>query len=455
MKRMRLLHVLNKLKDMGELTEIRDEVQGEDITYISRRYDEGPTFLFRKITFGKMPIVTNVCNTRRKMMKFVNVNTEEELYKKIIEANENPLEGEIKDLDAASFTWFEGEGDLKRIPIFKYYPKDAGPYITSGIVIAKSVRAEIYNASIHRMLLIGENKLAIRIVPRHLWRLYQEAINRGEDLLVAVLIGVHPAILLAAACSPPFGINELFVANAMLNGSINFVRLPESGLLVPAEVEIVLEGRITKEESWEGPFADILDIYDIRRLQPVLVVDKIWISKDAVYHAIVPASAEHRILMGLYKEALIWDSVRKVVPKVSKVRLTRGGCGWLHAAISIEKSCEGDSKNAILAAFAAHPSLKMVIVVDSDVDVDDPYQIEWALATRFQPEEDLVLIKGARGSSLDPSADQKRLLTSKLGIDATKPLLKPSHLFEKTEIIPSERAKSILNKLRGGTLKCI
>lgn len=129
---------------------------------------------------------------------------------------------------------------------------------------------------------------------------------------------------------------------------------------------------------------------------------------------------EHQFLMGYPKEASIWDSVRKVVPKVHKVRLTRGGGMWLHAVVSVEKNVDGDAKNAIMAAFAGHPSLKHVVVVDPDVDPDDPYQVEWAIATRFQAHEDLIVIKNARGSSLDPSSQDG--LTSKMGLDATAPL---------------------------------
>jgi UbiD family decarboxylase len=137
---------------------------------------------------------------------------------------------------------------------------------------------------------------------------------------------------------------------------------------------------------------------------------------------------EHKLLMGFPREASIWDVVRKVVPKVVKVRLTPAGGCWLHAVISIEKNSDGDAKNAILAAFAAHPSLKHVVVVDPDIDPDNPVDVEWAIATRFQAGEDLILIRGVRGSTLDPSSDDG--ITDKLGIDATAPLNK-LELFRK------------------------
>ncbi len=138
--------------------------------------------------------------------------------------------------------------------------------------------------------------------------------------------------------------------------------------------------------------------------------------------------------MGLPYEAKIYDVVKGVVPKVKTVNLTSGGCGWLHAVVSIEKQTEGDGKNALMAAFGAHPSLKHVVVVDSDIDPTNPNDVEWAIATRFQADKGLVVIRNARGSTLDPSADQQNGTTTKLGIDATRTFSKPAEKFAKAKI---------------------
>jgi UbiD family decarboxylase len=171
--------------------------------------------------------------------------------------------------------------------------------------------------------------------------------------------------------------------------------------------------------------------------------------KDYVYEALLPSGAEHKLLMGLPHEALIWESVSKMVPNVYAVNLTPGGCGWLHAVISIEKQVDGDGKNALLAAFAAHPSLKHVVVVDKDINVFDVSDVEWAIATRFQASEDLVVVENVRGSTLDSSANQETGLTSKMGIDATRPFLKPKEKFERARIPTSKHVETILRGLRG------
>ena len=138
--------------------------------------------------------------------------------------------------------------------------------------------------------------------------------------------------------------------------------------------------------------------------------------------------------MGLPQEPRMYKGIRNTVPSVKNVALTEGGCCWLHAVVSIEKKTEGDGKNAILAALASHPSLKHVVVVDDDINIYDPKDVEYAIATRAQADKDIIIISGAKGSSLDPSGDHKNKLTAKMGIDATISLNKNRDEFIRAEI---------------------
>jgi UbiD family decarboxylase len=185
----------------------------------------------------------------------------------------------------------------------------------------------------------------------------------------------------------------------------------------------------------------------VQRKQPVVEVVGVMHRQDYVYNALLSSGAEHKVLMGLPHEVLIWQAVSKVVPKVHAVNLSKGGSGWLHAVISVDKQVEGDGKNVLLAAFAAHPSLKHAVVVDSDIDVFDASDVEWAVATRFQGGEDLLVIPNARGSTLDPSADQEKVLTTKVGFDATRPLSKPKEKFERARIPVDKDSERLVNKL--------
>ena len=400
---------------MDELSIIEEEVSPiYDITRIlSKKDDKGVTVYFKKIKGVDFEAVGNVVNTREKIRKALKANSDEEAYKKIMESINNPLKHVEKP-----FTLKKYDKSMLSLPAVKFFEKDGGRYFTSSIVI--SCIGDQCNASVHRIMVLGKDSLVIRIVPRHLYFIYKENLRKGKETPIAIVIGVHPAIIFASALSPPFGVFELDVAGRILGSPLRLARTPVYSIPVPESSSIVIEGRITRKQADEGPFVDLTKTYDKIRKQPIIKVDNIYVNDDPLAHIILPGGREHQLLMGYPREASIWESVSKVVPRVHKVRLTTGGGGWLHAVISISKNVDGDAKNAILAAFAGHPSLKHVVIVDEDIDPDNLVDVEWAIATRFQGSRDLVIIENARGSTLDPSSIDG--LTTKIGIDATAPI---------------------------------
>jgi len=428
----RTLRLRDLVLSEDDVAVVEDEVSPIfEAPLILKRYDGGPIVLFKRIKGHDMWAVGNVVGSRKRLLKWLRARDYNEAYQRLIDALERPL----KTSQASGFYDYYRKlgGGLAKLPVFKYYKGDAGRYITSSVVVAEF--SDICNVSIHRLLVLGNEKAAIRIVPRHLYALYTMAKEKGVDLPVAVIIGCHPLITIAAASSPPFGVNELWVANKLLEGEMRVVATPKYNILVPTDAEIIIEGVIKAGELIdEGPFADVTGTYDAVRKQPVLSVEAVYVKDDALYQAILPASTEHRLLMGFPKEAELWMSLRRVLPGLRGVRLTEGGCGWLHAVVAIDKITEGDGKTAIMAAFGVHPSLKHVVVVDGDVNLDDPKDVEWAIATRFQADRGLVVVRGARGSSLDPSADPETLLTCKVGVDATRPLRGDVKRFERAKI---------------------
>ncbi len=303
--------------------------------------------------------------------------------------------------------------DLSRLPVMHHYPGDAGRYITAGIVFARW--NGVQNASIHRMLVLDGRHVAARLVEgRHTHLMHQAALAAGEPLPIAVAIGAHPAVTFASCTRVPEG-KELQFAAELLGGEIG-VRECANGVFVP-DAEIVLEGYIGRMTAPEGPFVDITGTYDPERIQPVIEFTGMHAKPDPIYHGILPGGDEHKILMGVPYEPRIYRAVA-LVTRVQNVVLTKGGCGYLHAVIQIKKSTEGDAKNAIMAAFAAHTSLKHIVVVDEDIDPLDPHEVEYAIATRVKGDEDILVIPGVRGSSLDPrrAADGTNV---KVGVDAT------------------------------------
>ena len=398
------------------IIEITEELSSEfEVARVLRDYPKD-TVIIKNIKGYDMPIISGICNTREKIAKSINCEVSE-ITEKIIEASDNPIKVD-KFSDFSEYDTLEI--DLDKIPILTHYKRDGGKYITAGVVFARDPVSGIQNASIHRMMVLDNKRLVIRIVPRNLYTYFQNAQKAGKDLDIAIAIGIDPAILLASTTSIPIDYNEMDVANAFKDGQLTLIKCGD--LEVP-EADIILEGKISVTETVrEGPFVDLTDTYDIIRDQPVINLEKMHIKKNnPCYHAIIPAGFEHKLLQGLPQEPRIFKSVKNAVPTVENVVLTEGGCCWLHATVSINKQTEGDGKNAIMAALSAHPSLKHCVVVDTDVNVFDAEDVEYAIATRVKGDRDIMIVPNVRGSSLDPVAESDGT-TTKIGVDATKSL---------------------------------
>ena len=375
--------------------------------------------------------VGNLWSTRDRVAETLNVSRGE-LLPRLMAAQARPQDTHL--VDAAEFERNEtADVDLRELPIPKLFPRDAGRYITAGVWVAEW--QGVRNLSFHRIQVLDKNRGACRIVPRHLRYMYNEAMQAGQELKVAICIGLDPWNLLAGGTSVEYGVDESRIASALtqscLEKPVDTVRI-QNGLTVPAEAEYVLEGRLINETHDEGPFVDAVRTYDRVRKEPVLVVDRIYHRDEPIFHIIVGGLDEHFMFMGMPREPVIYQAVSRAVPHVKAVRLTEGGCSWLHGIVSIRKQHQGDGKNAIMAAFGAHTSMKQVTIVDEDIDVFDDRDVEWAVATRFQADRGLVVLHGVRGSSIDPSAHDG--FTSKVGIDATKPFEADSSMYEKATL---------------------
>jgi 2,5-furandicarboxylate decarboxylase 1 len=310
----------------------------------------------------------------------------------------------------------ELQPDLDRLPILRHCEGDGGNYISAGVFVARHPRYG-QNLDFHRCMQLSQTELAIRVVKgRH----FDTFLSELGQVDVAVCIGLPPNVLAAAATSVALGVNELEIANAL--EPLPVVQARTVDVLIPAEAEFVLEGTVYRDRRHaEGPFVDLTETYDVVRQEPVMVVKAITHRRDAIWQALLPGALEHKLLMGMPREPTIFQQVNQVVCCLD-VHVNPGGCSWLHAIVQIDKRAEDDGKKAIAAAFAGHRSCKHVFVVDADIDIYDPLQVEWALATRFQGEADLLMLPKEPGSSLDPSAEPGTHNTTRIGFDLTKPL---------------------------------
>ena len=259
--------------------------------------------------------------------------------------------------------------------------------------------------------------------------------KHDKDLRIAITIGVHPAISIAGAYQEKWGKDEMGIANALLGDNLKVAKCPYSEMYVPSGAEIVIEGRIMNKKTHPEWMVEMLRTYDHKRQQPVIELDKLYFRNKPIFHDILSGYAEHRLLMGMPAEAKLNIMLKKSFSSVRRVSLTDGGSNWMHAVVQLGRKPKiGDPKKIIKETFKIHRSLKRVVVVDSDIDPDSAVEVEYALATRFQADKDLLILKNIRGSSLDPSSNQKTLKTAKTGFDATMPLRKNLEGFELAKI---------------------
>lgn len=409
---------IRKADATGDLVTIEKEV---DTTYELANVAhalEGRPVLFNNIkSYPDWRVCANPCSDRKYFSMDLEVPIEK-LTNHLAQAINKPQKPHVSDVAPCQEIIIE-DVDLNKLPILFHLPEDGGHYIASNVVITRDPELG-NNMCYHRLLRLNKKQFAARIVER---RGTHTAMQKTEgDLPVAICVGVSLGVHLAASMSPPPNVDEIHVAQGLSNTPM--VKCITNDLLVPADAEIVMEGRITKRFASEGPFMDLTETMDIIRDQSIIEIDLITHRHNPIFHALLPGGLEHKMLMGMPKEPTILDEVNRVT-RCTGAAITPGGASWLHAVVQIDKQREEDGRLAIEAAFKGHGSLKHVWIVDTDIDIYNPYDVEWALATRFQADKDLMIFEQMPGSSLDPSGIHvpgQKSRTAKMGFDCTIPL---------------------------------
>jgi 2,5-furandicarboxylate decarboxylase 1 len=270
---------------------------------------------------------------------------------------------------------------------------------------------------------------------------FEMAEQGGRPLEAAIVVGIDPLTLLASQAIAPIDVDELEIAGALHRRPLSVVKCLTSDLRVPAEAEIVIEGRLLPGvRAPEGPFGEFPQYYGERAERHVMEIDAVTHRKDAIFHTIVGGGLEHLLLGAIPREATLLAHLQRSFPNVRDVHLSRGGACRYHLYVQIRKRQEGEAKNIMLGAFAGHYDVKHVIVVDEDVDIHNPAEVEWAVATRFQADRDLVVVPESQGSKLDPSTRDG--VGAKMGLDATKPLAAAEMTFKRIRV-PGEETVDV------------
>jgi 2,5-furandicarboxylate decarboxylase 1 len=417
-------------KEKGWLTRVRKTVDARYMLGgITRKLAKEKAVFFDHVSEYSIPLVTNFIFSREALATSLGME-EGDLIPRLQKAMEKPRPCEVvKDAPFQENQLTQHLNPLKLLPIPTYHEKDAGPYITGGILVAKDPETGIRNVSIHRIRVFEDGVMSLLILPRHLDLCLRKCMERKQPLEVAVAIGVDPFTLLASQAILPFGVDELEVANAMRpEAPLKLAKCATVDLEVPADSEIVLEGIIDPlDNRVEGPFGEFPRYYSPEAPRPTLKLSAICHRNQPVYYSILPAAREHLLLGAIPREASVLVDVQRAAPSVRGVYLTYGGTCRYHLIISMAKRHEGEPRVAMLAAMANNADIKHVVVVDDDIDIFDMEQVEWAMATRFQGDRDLLVIPRIQGSNLDPSALG---FGTRVGFDATAPLGGLTDLFE-------------------------
>jgi UbiD family decarboxylase len=373
--------------------------------------------LFESVRGSAMPCVANVVGDRIMVGLGLGVPPEaavatflERTRRRVppVVGGEAPVQEVVHTGDAV---------DLRQLPLIVHADRDAGPYFTAGLVIARDPDTGNRNVSYNRMMLRGPGEVGIRMMPpQHLGQIYERAAARGRNLPVAVAIGNHPAELVAGATTVALGDDELGLAGALRGEPTELVRCVSIDLEVPARAEIVLEGEVLAGVAEpEGPYGDFMQFYVPVMPNRVLRLSAITHRRDAIHQTMHAGQAEDTTLLALSREAQLLEAVAATGADVRQVSLLPT---ILAGAISIRKRFEGEPKLVMAAAFGRYRWLKLCVVVDEDVDVLDVSDVWWAITTRSRLGQGVLHLTDTSGFPRDPHG----LHTAKLGIDATIPL---------------------------------
>jgi 2,5-furandicarboxylate decarboxylase 1 len=446
----RFRSALQRLSNAGRIESVSGTVSHEyEVASLLKKRDGSKALLFPDVQGFEMPVFGNfLCSQANCEAAF---GTDFRGIRQLVgRAIANPLEPRIKQTAPWQENVYTKDFDIGKIlPVLRHAESDPGRFITAGVVVFRDPETGIYNASYHRLQLLGANKTALKMdYGRHLRLAYERAAARGEDLPISVCIGTDLSVLYTAATmgsQMPENADELKVAGGLIGEGLPVCKGITQDILIPAETEIVLEGLLRHNVfAHEGPFGEFIGYMSEEGDAPIFDVTSVAHRNNAVYYAINGFGRETVMLRKYVLEASLLRVLQAATPIVDDVDMTAGGLHRFHAVLSLNKTTEkhdGLQYNAMMASFGALKDLDMVIAVDNDIDIHDPHDVEYALATRMEASKDLVVIPGARGHEYVRIG--KDGIRAKLAIDATVPFNQKAR-FTRVKFMPSNIDESRL-----------
>ena len=420
---------LEQLEKDGDVIHVPEEVKREyEISTLMMELEKRrqyPVMWFDKVEGSDIPVVTNILGSRERFAKAMGVATED-ISVEFGERVKNRFDDlKVIENPPANANLMTGDQvDLYKFPIIKHFPIDAGPYITSGLCVAKDPETGSDTCGFHRLQLKAKNKLGISFHSRgRMWEYFRRSEERGENMKMAICIGVHPNISLGSQACIPYELGKFGAIGGLFGEPLEVAQCATIDLQVPAYAEIILEGEVLANvREPESPFAEYTNYACFRSTENVFQVNAIRYRDNPIFHDLTPAmSSEHITIVSIQREGDILTTLRQNLPNIKAVHSPLSSCGIFHCNITMKKIAEGQPMQAILTALGMDHHIKMAVVVDEDVDVFNEQEVLWAMATRLQAAKGVIVIPNAMGETLDPSSDELSR-TDKMGIDATKPL---------------------------------
>lgn len=402
--------------------------------------DGGPPVVFEKVNGHDLGVTGNHVTTLDAVASALATDRTG-LQDKLVTAIGNPLapvpvgEGPCQQV-------VTGDPDLAELPIPSFFEHETGPYITAGAIVARDTLTGRANLSIARLKPLGGNRAFIGIAPNHhLAVLARAARDRGEQLEIAVTIGNHPAVMIAACLYLGLGDDELAVAGALLGSPIDVVPCQTVDLKVPAQCELVLEGILDPDEMIEeGPVSEFHGMYERYGAGYVVTFRAMTRRRDAIYQAVLPGYAGEHIYLGAVAIAAgLARSLKGKVPSLGEVAVTHGGAGRLHAVISLKEPRPGAARKAIFAVWGAVNLIKQVTVVEGEVDPWDAVAVEHAVANHMRPDRDLIVVPGVQADRSEPL--EQGGVISKFGVDATR------HDGDRADWTPAQPPADVMERM--------
>lgn len=404
---------------------VRRELDITATVFELERNGRSPVVLFEQVEGFDNPVVTNVAGNRQLLAAAIGVAPGDLplAYRERCQ-NYTPVEL-IGDAPWQEVVQEGDEVDLTRLPVPLHFDVDAAPYITAGQIVARDPETGVDTVGFHRLMLKGRDRFGLSLHSRRrMYEFHRRAEARGEALPAVIVLGTHPVHYMGSmAYHFPPGVRKYEIIGALFGAPYRVARCGTAGLEVPHGAEIVIEGEIlagTREP--EGPFGEFTGYASYRSTENVFVAKRVQMRSDAIFHSVASGTAaDHILVSSISREAEILNALRRNLPNVRAVHVPLCTVGALMAIVQMRKTAEGQPKQAIMAALGTEFYVKIVVVVDEDVDIFDLSDVMWAVSTRAQADRDITLIHGAMGAILDPTSDPVDHTLTKVGIDATRP----------------------------------